>query len=94
MKNLKDELTNWLVGLFGKDTFDTTKVVKKIGQHMNIILDQYRVHLERNPRYERPLMIPSTEWKALVEDGKERALRKAGKIPPGIGTYAILSTMQ
>ena len=51
------------------------------------------VHLERNPRYECPPMIPSREWKALVEDGKKRALRKAEKILPGIGRYAILSTM-
>ena len=69
-KNLKDELTNRLVGMFGNDTFDTTKVLKKVGQHMKIVRDQYRVHLERNPRYECPLMIPSKEWKALVEDGK------------------------
>ena len=45
-KKLKDELTNWLVGLFGEYTFDTTKVLKKDGQHMNIVWDQYRVHLE------------------------------------------------
>ena len=37
-------------------------------------------------------MIPSVEWKALVEDGKEKGLRKSAKIPP-IGTwrYAIHS---
>ena len=59
---------------------------------MKIVRDQYRVHLEKNPRYERPLMIPSREWKSLVEYGKERDLRKAGKIPPGTGRYAISST--
>ena len=50
-------------------------------------------HLEKNPRYERPLMIPSMEWKSMVEDGKENGLRKVGKIPPGTGRYAIQSKM-
>ena len=90
-KNLKDDLTDRLVGMFDKDTFDTTKVLKKVVQHMKIVRDQYRVHLEKNPRYERPPMIPSREWKALVEDGKERDLRKVGKIPLGTGRYAIHS---
>ena len=79
--------------MFDKDTFDTSKVLKKAGQHLKIVRDQYRVHLEKNPRYECPLMIPSRDWKALVEDGKEKGLRKAGKIAPSIGRYAIHSTM-
>ena len=89
-KYLKDELTNCLVGLFGKYTFDTSKVLQKAGKHLKIVRDQYRVHLEKNPRYERPPMIPSMEWKSLVEYGKEKGLRKSGKIPPGgTGRYAI-----
>ena len=36
-------------------------------------------------------MIPYREWKSLVEDGKEKGLRKAGKIPPGTGRYVIHS---
>ena len=46
-KALKDDLTNCLVGLFGKDTFDTSKVLQKAGKHLKIVQDQYRVHLER-----------------------------------------------
>ena len=93
-KNLKDELTNRLVDLFGKDTFDTSKVLQKAGKHLKISQDQYRVHLEKNPRYERPPMIPSMEWKYLVEDGKEKGLRKSGKIPPaGTGRYVMHSKM-
>ena len=92
-KYLKDDLTNPLVSLFGKDTFDTSKVLQKAGKHLKIVRDQYRVHLEKNPRYEHPPMIPSREWKALVEDGKEKGLRKAGKIPPGTGRYTIHSKM-
>ena len=70
-------MTNQLVGMFDNDTFNRVAVLKKAGQHMNIFRDQYRVHLERNPRYEHPPMIPSREWKSLFEDGKERPLRKA-----------------
>ena len=75
-KKLKDELTNQLVGLSENGTFDRVVVLKKVGQHMNIVWYQYRVLLERNPRYEHPLMFPAREWKSLVEDGKERDLRK------------------
>ena len=93
-KALKDDLTNRLVSLFRKDTFDTLKVLQKAGKHLKISRDQYRVHLEKNPRYERPPMIPFMEWKSLVEYGKEKGLRKSGKIPPGgIGRYAIHSKM-
>ena len=63
-KALKDDLTNHLVSLFEKDTFDTSKVLQKVGKHLKIIWDQYRVHLENNPRYELPPMIPSMEWKS------------------------------
>ena len=63
-KYLKDDLTNHLVSLFGKDTFDTSKVLQKDGKHIKIVQDRYRVHLENNPRYEHPPMIPSMEWKA------------------------------
>ena len=93
-KALKDDLTNRLVSLFGKDAFDTSKVLQKAGKHLKTARDQYRVHLEKNPRYECPPMIPYMEWKALVEDGKEKGLRKSRKIPPaGIGRYAIHSKM-
>ena len=91
-KALKDDLTNCLVSLFRKDTFDTSKVLQKAGKHLKIVQDQYRVHLEKNPRYEHPPMISPMEWKALVEEGKED-LRNAGKIPPGIARYAIHSKM-
>ena len=92
-KYLKDELTNRLVGLFKKYTFDSSKVLQKAGKHLKIVRDQYRVHLENNSRYEHPPMIPSMEWKSLVEDGKEKGLRKEGKIPPGTRRYAIHSKM-
>ena len=79
-----------LVGLFGAETFNRAEVMKKAGQHLKIVRDQYRVHLQKNPRYERPLMIPAREWKALLDDGREISLRKQGKLPLGTGRYAIL----
>ena len=89
-KALKDDLTNHLVSLFGKDTFDTSKVLHKAGEHLKIVRDQYRVHLEKNPRYEHPPIILSREWKSLVEDGNERDLRTEGKLSPDTRGYAIL----
>ena len=62
-KALNDDMTNHLDSMFEKDTFDTSKVLQKAGKHLNIVRDQYRVHLEKNPRYERPPMIPSMECK-------------------------------
>ena len=75
-KILKDKLTNHLVGLFGGETFNRAEVLKKVGQHIKIVRDQCRVHLETNPRYERPLTIPARECKSLVEYGNERDLKK------------------
>ena len=72
-----------MVGLFGSETFNRAKVLKKVNQHMNILRDQFRIHLERNPRYELPPMISTREWKALVDNGKERDLIKEGKLQPG-----------
>jgi hypothetical protein len=43
----------------------------------------YRVHLQKNPRYEHPPAVPEREWKALIEDAKEKKLRKEGKTPTG-----------
>ena len=87
------ELTNLLVGLFDSETLKRADVLKKATQNIKIVRDQFRVHLERNPRYERPPMILAREWKDLVEDGNERDLRKEGKLPSVTGRYAILSAM-
>ena len=36
-KSLKDDLTNRLVSLFRKDTFDALKVLQKDGKHLKIV---------------------------------------------------------
>jgi hypothetical protein len=65
-----------LIGMFGVETFNRAEVLKKVDQHMNIVRDQYRVHIEMKPRHEFPPMILVREWKYLLDDGRERDLRK------------------
>jgi hypothetical protein len=35
--------------------------------------------LAKNPRYERPPSILEREWKEIVDDAKEKILRKSGE---------------
>jgi hypothetical protein len=35
--------------------------------------------LARNPRYEHPPSIPEREWKAIIDDSKEKILKKLGE---------------
>jgi hypothetical protein len=60
-KNLKYELINRLIGFFGVETFNRAEVLKKVDQHIKIVRDQYKVHLETNSMYERPPTIPVRE---------------------------------
>ncbi|XP_059069208.1 uncharacterized protein LOC131859463 isoform X2 [Cryptomeria japonica] len=80
-KRLKDELTNQMVEWFGNDTFDKTKLLEKVGTYLKYVRDQYRTHLERNLKYERPPMNPEREWKDLILDAKEKIERKKGHTP-------------
>ena len=78
-QDLKDELINRLVVLFGDKTFNRTKVLQKAGTYLKYVRDQYRSHLEKNKKYEHPPMIPDREWKDLVSDGRVRLKRKKEK---------------
>jgi hypothetical protein len=71
---LKDEFIKKLVGLFIEGTFNKYGVSSKEESHLKYMGDQYRVHMQRNPRYEHPPMIPKREWKALQDDAKEKIL--------------------
>ena len=71
-----------MVEWFGNDTFDKTKLLEKAGTYLKYVRDQYRTHLEKNVKYERPPMIPEREWKDLILDAKERIERKKGNTPP------------
>jgi hypothetical protein len=35
--------------------------------------------LEKYPRYEHPPSIPEREWKTIIDDAKEKILRKLGE---------------
>ena len=39
--------------------------------------------LKFNPRYDHPLTVPESEWRALIHDGKEKRAKKEGKMPTG-----------
>ena len=92
---MKDELIARLVGFFGAETFNQKKVLEKAGQHLHYVQEGYQNNLAINPKYERPLMIPTREWKGLLDDAREKAVKIAGKpIPESTRRYAILSAMQ
>jgi hypothetical protein len=81
--NLKKELMDYLESLFGVDTFNNTLVIATAGQYLKYMRETYRKHLKTNDRYEHPLMIPEREWKALIEDSKEKKLTDEVKTPSG-----------
>jgi hypothetical protein len=83
--HLKKEILDYLERMFGVDTFDKSEVSKVVGLYLKYIRDMYRVNLQKNPRYEHPPIIPEREWKAFIEDAKEKRLRKEGRNPPGPG---------
>jgi hypothetical protein len=81
--NLKKELMDYLESLFGVDTFNKTLATAATDQYLKYTRETYRKHLKQNDRYDRPLMILEREWKALIEDAKEKKLTDEGKTPPG-----------
>ena len=92
---MKDELIARLVGFFGAETFNRKKVLEKAGQHLHYVWEKYRNNLEDNPKYESPPMIPTMEWKGLMDDAREKDVKIVGKPVPELARrYAILSAMQ
>jgi hypothetical protein len=47
-----------------------------MGKYFKYMRDVYRRKFLVNPRYERPPSILEREWKALIDDIKEKKLRK------------------
>jgi hypothetical protein len=86
--SLKKDLIDHLVSVFS-DSFNKIGVTSLDNTCLKILMDKYRVHLKTNPRYERPLMILEVEWKNILEDEKEKTMRKEGNTPPGQGRYII-----
>jgi hypothetical protein len=73
----------YLESLFGVDTFNKTLATAAVGQYLKYTRETYMNHLKQNYRYECPLLIPEREWKALIEDTKEKKLTDEGKTPSG-----------
>ena len=64
-------------------TFDKTTVAQVVGKYLKYTWENYRTYLKIKSRYERPLMIPEREWRALIEDEKEKKAKKEGKMLTG-----------
>jgi hypothetical protein len=75
--NLKKELMDYLEGLFGVDMFNTKAVTSTACEYLKYTRDVYRRSLARNPRYECPPSIPKREWKEIIDDAKEKILKKS-----------------
>ena len=75
---LKDDLMNHMVNLFG-GTFNKKGVTAIAGLNLKYVREDYRENLHINPEYEHHPMVPKKEWKALMDDAKEKELRKQGK---------------
>ena len=75
---LKDDLMNHMVNLFG-DTFNIKGVTAAVSLNLKYVRSYYRDNLKINTKYEHPPMVPEKEWKEVMDDAKEKALRKQGK---------------
>lgn len=72
---LKDDVMNHMVILFG-ETFSKKGVTTAAGLNLKYVRADYRDNLQINHKYECPPMVPNKDWKALIKDAKEKALRK------------------
>ena len=70
---------DYLEGLFGVDTFNKKAFTSATGEYLKYTQDVYRQILAGNPRYECPPLIIEREWKAIIDDEKEKILKKLGE---------------
>ena len=70
-----------MVILFG-DTFNKKGVTATTSLNLKYARADYRDNLQINLKYECPLMVPENEQNFLMDDAKEKALRKQGKTRP------------
>ena len=73
-------------------------VTTACGLNLKYVRADYRDNLQITHMYECPSMVPEKEVKVLIEDAKEKALRKQGKTKPigsrGYGTYQFFLTFK
>ena len=67
-----------MVNLFG-NTFNKKVVAKLVDENLKYTRAQYRDKLQLDLKHERPPMVPEKEWKALIEDAKEKLLKTKKK---------------
>ena len=80
---------DYMVGLFG-EAFNQTRVIYMANMYSKYMRDKYKVHLQKKPTYELPLMSLEREWKNLLDDSKDKRMKgKEGKTPPDAGRYMI-----
>jgi len=70
--------------MFG-DSFNKQDITSKAGTYLKYAKDQYRIRLVKIPKYDHHVAILEREWKNILEDAKEIALRHEGKTPPSPG---------
>ena len=78
---LKYDLMNHMIKFFG-DTFNKQGVTTVVGLNLKYVKEDYRDNLQINTEYEHPPMVPKKEWNSLMDDEKEKALRKQGNSWP------------
>jgi hypothetical protein len=70
---------DYLEGLFGVVMFNKKAITSVADKYLKYTWDFYRRILAGNPRYEHPPSIPEREWKAIVDDAKEKILKTLGE---------------
>jgi len=81
---LKILLISRLVGEFG-DSFNKLEVLKMNNKHLKHVREAYRNKLVQDPKCECPLVVPEREWKEIILNARELAMKSQGKKPPGPG---------
>jgi hypothetical protein len=76
-QSLKKELMKHMVNLFGQ-VFNQKVVDSMVGKYLKVVWDNYHTNLLCYPNYEHPSLVPKSEWDALVEDSKEKKMKKEG----------------
>jgi hypothetical protein len=76
----KDDLIDHMVNLFG-NTFNKKVVTKLADESLKYTMAQYRDKWQIDLKHKCPPMVPEKEWKALIEDAKEKLFKKQGQQP-------------
>ena len=76
----KYDLIDHMVNLFDNN-FNKKMVTKLVDESLKYTRAQYRDKLQIDLKHEHPPMVFEKEWKALIEDAKEKLFKKQGRQP-------------